>query len=100
MALRLVIAPRAERDLDEIFAFVAMDNPAAATKILKQIERKAFHLLERPFMGPPVYMPKWPGLRKTTSAPYVVFYRPSDATVEIVLVLHASRDLDTLLAAD
>ncbi len=51
MALRLVIAPRAERDLDEIFAFVAADNEAAAAKILQQIEHKAFHLLERPFMG-------------------------------------------------
>jgi plasmid stabilization system protein ParE len=75
MALRPVIAPRAERDLDEILAFVAADNEAAAAKILRQIEHKMFHLPERPFMGPPVYFPKCPGLRKMTSVPYVIFYR-------------------------
>jgi toxin ParE1/3/4 len=99
MALRLVIAPRAERDLDEIFAFVAADNEAAAVQILRQIEQKTFRLLERPFMGPQVHFPKWPGLRKMTSAPYVIFYRPSDKEIEVIRVLHASRDLDTLLAS-
>ncbi len=35
-----------------------------------------------------------------TSVPYVIFYRTSDKEIEVVRVLHASRDLDTLLAAD
>ena len=100
MALSLVIAPQAERDLDDILAFIAAENPGAAAKILQQIEGKVFRLTERPFIGPPVHFPKWPGLRKMTSVPYVIFYRPSANAIEVVRVLHASRDLDALLATD
>lgn len=100
MAARLVIAPQAERDLDEILAFIAIDSEAAAARVLRQVEQKTFRLLDRPFMGPPVHFPKWPGLRKVTSAPYVIFYRASDKEVEVVRVLHGSRDLNALLGTD
>ncbi len=32
--------------------------------------------------------------------PYVVFYRPAEDTIEVVRVLHGSRDIDTIMKAE
>lgn len=54
MALRLVIAPQAERDLDSIAAYISQTSTTAAYKELLRIERMVDLLLERPFIGPAV----------------------------------------------
>ena len=99
MALRLVIAPRAERDLDGIAAFISQTNEGAALKVLLRIEHLLDLLLERPFIGPTVTSVDRPGLRKMTAAPYIIFYRPMDHELEVVRVLHSSQDIDTELAS-
>ncbi len=38
------------------------------------------------------------GMRSIVVHPYLVFYRPGDAVVEIVRVLHGRRDLDAIFA--
>jgi toxin ParE1/3/4 len=100
MALRLVIAPQAERDLDDIAAYISLSNEAAAYSELLRIERTIDLLLERPFLGPAVLRFNRPGLRKMTVAPYIVFYRTAGEELEVVRVLHSSRDIDDELAVD
>ncbi|MBA3446140.1 MAG: type II toxin-antitoxin system RelE/ParE family toxin [Pseudaminobacter sp.] len=85
MALEPVFAPLAERGL--------------AQTVLR-IERAVDLLLERPFLGPDVHRPMRTGLRKMTVAPYVVFYCVTDDKLQIVRVLHSSRDLDEELPVD
>ena len=94
MALRLVVAPLAERDLSDIAEFISRENSYAALKVLLRIERTIDLLLERPFLGPEVVRPRRPGLRKMTVAPYIIIYRLIDDTLQVVRVLHSSRDLD------
>ena len=100
MALRLVIAPQAERDLDDIAAYISLTSEAAAYNELLRIERTIGLLLERPFLGPLVIRPERANLRKMTVAPYIIFYRPASAELEIVRVLHSSRDIEGELASD
>jgi toxin ParE1/3/4 len=92
--LRLVVAPLAESDLSEIAEFISQDSDQAAHKVLMRIERIVDLLLQRPFLGPPVVKPERTGLRKMTVVPYVVFYRVVGDDLQIVRVLHSSRDLD------
>ena len=99
MALRLVVAPLAERDLADIAAFISHDSEQAAFKVLTRIENVANLLVSRPFLGPAVSRPNRVGLRKMVVAPYIVFYRVTVEELQIVRVLHSSRDIsDELLA--
>lgn len=94
MALRLVIAPLAIRDLEDIADFISENDPQAAHRLLLRIERSIDLLLDRPFMGPAVAEPLPAGLRKASTAPYIVFYRIAADELQIVRVIHSSRDID------
>lgn len=100
MALRLAIAPQAERDLDDIAAYISLTSETAAYNELFRIERTVDILLERPFVGPAVIAVNRPGLRRMTVAPYIIFYRLMGEVLELVRVLHSSRDIDEELAKD
>jgi toxin ParE1/3/4 len=100
MALRLIIAPTAERDLTDVLEFISQDSVSAAHKTVLRIERTIDRLLERPFLGPLVVTPRRIGLRKMTVSPYIVFYRLAEDELQIVRLLHSSRDLDEELPAD
>jgi toxin ParE1/3/4 len=41
-----------------------------------------------------------PELRSVLVSPYVVFYRVTELSVDIVRVLHGRRDLDAIFADD
>jgi toxin ParE1/3/4 len=94
MSLRLVTAPLAERDLADIAEFISKDSVQAAHNVLVRIERVVDLLLQRPYLGPPAMRPRRPGLRKMTVAPYIIFYRVAEEELQLLRVLHSSRDLD------
>lgn len=50
---QLRITPIAERDLSEIWAYIAEDSPKAATAFVEQLEAKFAPLLEFPGIGAP-----------------------------------------------
>jgi toxin ParE1/3/4 len=41
-----------------------------------------------------------PGLRRSTVSSYVVFFRPVGDTIEVLRVLHGSRDLKKIIHED
>jgi len=100
MALRLVIAPRAQADLRDVAEYIAKEDPGAALRILVRTEKSIERLLERPFLGPAVVRPPRRDLRKLTIAPYIVFYRVAGAELQVVRLLHSSRDVDDVLLND
>ena len=51
MALEVIIAPTARRDLEDIFEFIAVDDAGAAARVLKRVETTVARLAEFPFMG-------------------------------------------------
>jgi len=88
--VKLLWTRRALVEIDEIFAYVAADSPIAAERLALLIEAKALLLINQPNMGRPGRVD---GTREfvVTGTPYILPYRVRDGRVEILAVLHASR---------
>ena len=90
-----LIAPLAQTDLEEIWRYVARDNPRAADRLLARFRDKFLLLAGQPEMG------EWredlrPNLRAFTAGKYVIYFRPAENEIEIVRVLHSARDVRAL----
>ena len=48
---RILKRPQAEKDLDEIWWFIAQDNPSAADRFLDELEEQCRALAQFPKMG-------------------------------------------------
>jgi toxin ParE1/3/4 len=88
--VKLLWTRRALAEIDEIFAYVAADSPIAAEHVALLIEAKARLLIDQPYMG---RSGRVDGTREfvVTGTPYILPYRVRDGRVEILAVLHASR---------
>ena len=79
----------ATRTLLRIGDYVAQDNPKAATKLLKQIRVSVKLLIRNPFLG---RRTEFEGIRElVVHANYLVSYRVSNDTIEILQVWHAAQ---------
>jgi toxin ParE1/3/4 len=82
---------QAQKDLDEIWHFIALDNVVAADKLIDTLAEKCARLSSAPEMGE-----KRPdlgdALRCFSAGNYVIFFRPISEGIEIVRVLHGVRD--------
>ena len=93
---RLLIRPEAEIDLDEIWWYIAQDSPNQADRFLERIQEVCLSLADFPNMGGCRDELK-AGLRSHPVGNYLVFYFPLENGVDIVRVLHGSRNIDALL---
>lgn len=88
--------PAAEDDLEEIGDFIARDNPQRALTFIRHLREKCAKLAAMPESAP-----RRPNLgseiRSRPAGNYVIFYRPVDGGIEVIRILHASRDLDPSL---
>jgi plasmid stabilization system protein ParE len=93
--MRVAFEPGARDDLDRIFAWIAKDNPRAATEMIARIEAKVMQLAtpELTHMGRPGFVQ---GTRELLESPYIVVYRVDHAREEVVVVsiVHGARDRD------
>jgi toxin ParE1/3/4 len=92
----------AKRDLAEHAEYIRRDNPRAALRFLEASE-KAFELLAAmPAMGglEEDMRPELAGLRCWPIhgfGKYLVFYLPFEDGIEVIRVLHGSRDIKAIL---
>ena len=90
------LKPEAEADIANIALYIAAENPSAARRWLDNIELRCRNLGETPGLG--VARPDVrPDLRMFPVGNYVILYRPIEAGVEIVRVLHGARQWQDLL---
>ncbi len=82
---------RAETDLIEIWAGIAADDPAAADRLLDQIEEACALLATHPHAGKQ-RDDLAPGLRVYPVGNYLVFYVPRDDGIAVARILHGARD--------
>ena len=81
---------RALMRLDQIGAYIAKDNPAAAARVVARIALAVDALADQPAMGRS-------GRVKSTrelvfsDIPYIVPYRVTDTRVDILSVMHAAQ---------
>jgi toxin ParE1/3/4 len=98
----LNITPRAQAEVDEEAAhYQATDSLETATRFLDELCQVFERLVAFPHLGTPwpTTRPELLGLRRRLLPhfPYSVFYLPTEHTIEIVRVLHNSRDLPARL---
>jgi len=81
---------RALANLDAEAAFIALDNPAAAARVVDTIARTVELLAQHPSLGRPARVE---GTRELVVAntPYLVPYRVRNNVVEILRVFHGAR---------
>ena len=92
----IIKLPRAKNDLVEIWDYIADDSEARADAFVDTIDQKPPALASSPGMGR-ARDEIAEGHRSFPVGRYIVFYRPIPEGVEIVRVLHGSRDVDVLL---
>jgi toxin ParE1/3/4 len=91
--VRFTRTAAAERDLSEIWEYIAVDSETAADKTLRETDAQCHVLGQYPKMG-------WdcsdivPGVRSFPVGNYLIFYREISQGVEIIRVLHGARNLD------
>jgi toxin ParE1/3/4 len=91
----VVVRPHALADLAEIWAYIADDSPDRADAFVDLVDSKFQALSRRPGVGrrrPELA----PDIRSLTVGRYVVFYLPLSRGIEIVRVLHGSRDIESI----
>ena len=89
--MRLRWTRLAERDLDEIAAYIGQDHPAAAARVVLELIDQVENLLPaHPAFGRPGRVV---GTRELVigELPYVIPYRVRGQDLEILRVLHTSR---------
>ncbi len=93
--LRLILSPDATQDLDDIWDYIATNNQSAANKVIDEIATQFELLRQMPEAGRSRSELQM-GLRSFPVGRYLIFYRPSATSVEIVRVLHSARDVDAM----
>jgi toxin ParE1/3/4 len=93
--MKLRFRPEARQDLRAIGDYIARDDRRAARRFVGMLREKCAFLGRNPHAGrerPELRE----GLRSFPAESYVIFYRVLDESVEIVNVIHGSRDLESL----
>jgi toxin ParE1/3/4 len=89
--VKLRLLPAAIRDLIELRAYVAADNPAAAESVAARLDKAIALIAERPMIGRPT--PQRPTREwSVPGLPYLIPYRIEGDTVEILRIWHTSRE--------
>ena len=85
--------PKAEKDLNEIYEYILVDNPGRAATFMAEIQEKCLFLADNPLVG--VGRAELaPALRSHVMGNYVIFYRRrGGGGADIVRILHGARDI-------
>ncbi len=90
---QVVKRPQAETDLDNIWWYIAQDNPDAADRFLDKIEERCQTLAQFPNIG--ISREELlPSLRSFPIGKYLIFYMPIDEGIQVVRILPAMMDID------
>lgn len=91
MTLPIVWRMSARSDLAEIIRYVANVNPPAARRLRKQLMDSVLPVSEHPYLYRRSELVS--GVREIVAHPnYIVLYRVTVASIEVVNVIHARRE--------
>ncbi len=101
MSYEVFKRPQAERDIEECFVYIAEDNLDTAVYFLVAVEDSLERLTAFPLIGKQinfaaerfqnVRMWRVKGYEK-----YMIFYAVLETTIEVIRVVHDSRDIEDL----
>jgi toxin ParE1/3/4 len=90
VSVEIVWSPLARARLQEIRAYVALENPQAAEKLATRIVAMVEALREHPYLG---RAGAEPGIRELVigRTPYIILYRVRSQRVVITTIWHAAQ---------
>ena len=91
----IIKRPRARSDLSEIWNYIAEDNETRADAFVDLIDQKIQALAGQPNMGRS-RDELAEGLRSFPVGRHIIFYLVLPQGIEIVRILHGSRDLNAI----
>jgi len=93
--LKLIISPQAREDLFGIWFYIAEDNTLTANGFIDKLTKKYYWLIE--FLETGVKRDEvTSNLQSFPVDRYKLYYKPTDKTLELVRVLHGSRNIDQI----
>jgi toxin ParE1/3/4 len=103
MSYEIFKRPQAERDIEECFVYIAENNLDTAVYFLVAVEDSLERLADFPLLGKKrefrdtrfqdVRMWSVKGYEN-----YLIFYAATNETIEVIRVLHSSRDIEDLFS--
>jgi toxin ParE1/3/4 len=95
----VVMTGPADKDLEEIFDFIALDNPPAAIEYVRELRTRALGLGAFPRMYR--LRPDLPGgnLRTVAVGSHLIVYRVLRSRVEVLRFPHGAMDLTRMFRA-
>ena len=102
MKRRLVVRPKARRDIAEIADYIAAENLGAADRFIDEMSEAFSKLALMPHMGSARRFRRQSlrGLRLWRVPhfeKYLIIYQPEESAVEVIRVLHGARNIERLL---
>lgn len=91
---RVTRRPQAELDILEIWDYIAEDSIAEADRWMDRLDEKLALWATQRMMGR-ARDELAPGIRSFPFGRYAVFYQPIANGIDVVRVLHGSRDIDS-----
>ena len=92
--MRVTISPEAERDLDDIAAFIAQDSRVHALALIERLTALCGSLAEAPLRYPVIRRRGDVEVRRAPHRTYSVYYTVNEDEVYVLHVLHSARDLE------
>jgi toxin ParE1/3/4 len=82
---------QADRDADEIWTFIAVDNVDAADRVIARFHAAVLALSEQPKMG---HRGRIKGTREfaVSGTPYILIYEIGADIIQVRRVIHGARD--------
>lgn len=101
MSKRIIITPKANQDLEEHFDYITQNNPDAALRFFDATRQSFANLAKMPGIGRlyPVSNSRLAELRKWSVKGfenYLIFYLSQEDFIEIIRILHASRNMEAI----
>jgi plasmid stabilization system protein ParE len=95
---RLVLAPRAEQDLEDIWEYIAQDSVSAANRFIGKIEDNIRRVALNPGIGHSREdLAAGRNLLFWPVGNYLIIYRTLPSAIEVVAVAHGKRDIPALI---
>ena len=98
--MKLVFTDEAKADLLHIGESIAKDNPVRAFTFVDELEGRCARLTGMPRAYPLVPRHENSGVRRVPHGDYLIFYRVTADTVEILHILHGARDYEPIMFPD
>ncbi len=95
--MRLLFSDAAERELEAIGDYIALDSPARALNFIRELRKDCALLTDMPKRHPVLSRYKATGIRRSVYGSYLIFYRIEAQAVQILHILHGAMDYEAIL---